>query len=107
GKSGTAQIPLGKAPKGRRRPPGVGYYEHQYNASFMAAGPGEDPKLVVLVVIDDPGPDLVHHNAYYGSLTAGPVVRRIMERSLAYLGVPPSPPQTSRLKPSGVGPAPD
>src|SRR6185295_8918360 len=42
GKSGTAQIPLGKAPRGKRRPPGLGYYEHQYNASFIAAGPGED-----------------------------------------------------------------
>ncbi len=107
GKSGTAQIPLGKAPKGKRRPPKVGYYEHQYNASFIAAGPGEDPKLVVLVVIDDPGPELVHHNVYYGALTAGPVVRRVMERSLAYLGVAPSPPRTSSLKSLGNGPIPD
>ena len=29
----------------------------------------------------------------YGSNVAGPVVRRVMEQSLAYLGVPPSPPE--------------
>jgi cell division protein FtsI (penicillin-binding protein 3) len=92
GKSGTAQIPLGKAPKGKRKPAGPGYFAHQYNASFIAAGPAESPKLVCLVVIDDPGPELVKHAQYYGALTAGPVVRRVLERSLAYLGVPPSPP---------------
>lgn len=97
GKSGTAQIPLGKAPAGKRRPPGVGYYEKQYNASFIAAGPAEDPKIVVLVVIDDPGPALVRGNVYYGSQTAGPVARRVMERALGYLGVSPSPPRTSPL----------
>lgn len=92
GKSGTAEIPLGKAPKGKRRPPGnKGYYERQYNASFIAAGPIARPRLVVIVVIDDPGPERVRSNTYYGALTAGPVVRRVMERSLSYLGVPPAP----------------
>jgi cell division protein FtsI (penicillin-binding protein 3) len=91
GKSGTAQIPLGAAPPGKRRPGRMGYYERQYNASFIAAGPTENPRLVLLVIIDDPGPELVRKNRYYGSLTAGPVVRRVMERSLAYLGTPPSP----------------
>jgi cell division protein FtsI (penicillin-binding protein 3) len=91
GKSGTAQIPLGKAPPGKRRPPGMGFYERQYRASFIAAGPAEDPKLVVLAVIEDPGPELVRHRAYFGSQTAGPVVRRVMERALAYLGALPSP----------------
>jgi len=92
GKSGTAQIPLGKAPDGKRRPPKMGYFTQQYNSSFIAAGPAEDPKLVILVVIDDPGPELVRTRSYFGSHTAGPVVRRVMERSLAYLGVAPSPP---------------
>jgi cell division protein FtsI (penicillin-binding protein 3) len=98
GKSGTAQIPLGAAPAGKRRPGRMGYYERQYNASFIAAGPTENPRLVLLVIIDDPGPELVRKNRYYGSLTAGPVVRRVMERSLAYLGAPPSP-ASVRVKP--------
>lgn len=92
GKSGTAKIPLGKPPTGMAPPPGLrGYYEHQYNASFVGSGPTELPRLVVLVVIDDPGPRLVRENRYYGSQTAGPVVRRVLERSLGYLGVRPSP----------------
>jgi cell division protein FtsI (penicillin-binding protein 3) len=95
GKSGTAQIPLSDPPKGKRHL--KGFFERQYNASFLAAGPLEEPRLVVLVVIDDPGPELVRTNRYYGSLTAGPVVRRIMERSLAYKGVAPSPPPPKRM----------
>jgi cell division protein FtsI/penicillin-binding protein 2 len=103
GKSGTAQIPIGAAPAGKRRPGRLGYYERQYNASFIAGGPTENPRLVVLAVIDDPGPELVRKNRYYGSLTAGPVVRRVMERSLAYLSVPPSPASSFVKPPSTDG----
>lgn len=93
GKSGTAKIALGKPPPGRRLPPGhKGYFERQYVSSFLAAGPVADPKLVIIVLIDDPGPETVRRNEYYGSHVAGPVVRRTMERALAYLGVPPSAP---------------
>lgn len=94
GKSGTAEIPLGKAPEGKKRPAGsTGYYDDQYNSSFIAGGPIEDPRLVVIVVIDDPGPELVFARPlprHYGAATAGPVVRRFMERALTYLGAPPS-----------------
>ena len=34
----------------------LGYYENQYNSSFLAAGPAERPRLVILCIIDDPGP---------------------------------------------------
>jgi len=92
GKSGTAEIPVGKAPPGKRRPAGTsGYFDNQYNSSFIAGGPVEAPRLVVVVVIDDPGPDRIHKRTHYGAAVAGPVVRRVMERSLTYLGVPPSP----------------
>ena len=91
GKSGTAEIPLGAPPEGFRRPRGAdGYYVDQYNSSFVGAGPIESPELVTIVVIDDPGPDRIRNRRHYGSSTAGPVVRRVMERSLTYLGVPPS-----------------
>jgi len=92
GKSGTAEIPLGKAPEGKKRPKGSsGYFDDQYNSSFIAGGPVEDPRLVCIVVIDDPGPDRIRKRSHYGAAVAGPVVRRAMEQSLAYLGAPVSP----------------
>jgi cell division protein FtsI/penicillin-binding protein 2 len=97
GKSGTAEIPLGKAPDGKKRPKGSsGYFDDQYNSSFVAGAPIENPRLVCIVVIDDPGPDLVDHKRHYGAATAGPVVRRVMERALTYLGVPPSPAESHK-----------
>src|SRR5690606_34977981 len=92
GKSGTAEIPLGAPPPGKKLPRGVkGYYPDQYNSSFICGGPAERPRLVLVVVIDDPGPSRVAARTHYGSATAGPVARRVMERALAYMGVPPSP----------------
>ncbi len=101
GKSGTAQIPIGSPPKGKAKPPGfTGFYESQTNSSFIAAGPTERPKLVCLVVIDDPGPELRRNKRHFGTQVAGPVVRHVLEKSLTYLGVPPSPPQTTPINAS-------
>jgi len=79
GKSGTAEIP---------RHDGKGYYRGQYNSSFLAAAPLAQPKLVIVVVIDDPGPEQIRTRQHYGTAVAGPVVRRVLRRSLEYLGVP-------------------
>lgn len=81
GKSGTAKI---------ARPDGRGYYERQYRTSFIAGAPFVNPRIVVLVVIDDPGPDRIRTRTHFGSFTAGPIVRRIVDRALGYLGVPPT-----------------
>ena len=106
GKSGTSKIPLGKAPDGFRLPHGTkGYLQKQFTTSFLAGGPTENPRLVVLVIIDDPGPELTHTNRAYGALTAGPVNRRIFERALTYLGVASSPGRAAE-KPAKVAAAP-
>lgn len=89
GKSGTADIPCSPPPGAKRPGNAGGYYEDQYNSSFVAAAPTRAPRLVVLVVIDDPGPRKVRVKQHYGSWVAGPVVRSVMERSLRYLGVAP------------------
>ncbi len=109
GKSGTAEIPLGKAPKGKKAPRGSkGYFDNQFNSSFIAGGPLENPRLVCIVVIDDPGPRPGPRNLRYGTAAAGPVVRRVMERALTYMGVPPSPrdpePTTSASEGAPAGP---
>ncbi len=81
GKSGTAKI---------ARPDGKGYYE-QYNSSFVSGAPVGSPRLVVLVVIDDPGPELIRRRQHYGSQVAGPVAARVLKRALEYYGVPSGP----------------
>ncbi|MEO1511707.1 MAG: penicillin-binding protein 2, partial [Planctomycetota bacterium] len=82
GKSGTAQIAL-TPPPGMVRPRGaIGYYPDQRISSFIAGAPVELPRLVVMVSIDDPGPDLLRSETHYGSHVAGPVVRRVVERDL-------------------------
>ncbi len=88
GKSGTAKVPLGKPPAGKKLPRGhQGYYPRQYISSFVCGAPLNEPRIVVLAIIDDPGPIAVQRNAYYGSMVAGPVSRRFLERALTYLGV--------------------
>ena len=87
GKSGTTQIAI-VPPKGLRIPKvKKAYYEKQHHSSFIVAAPAEDPQIVVLVVIDDTGPERVRQRHHYGSWVAGPVVRRIVERALPYIGV--------------------
>ena len=76
GKSGTAQLP---------KETGGGYYEDRYISSFIAGAPVDSPRVVILCVIDDPDRSLGH---WYGSSTAGPVVRDLIDRTLPYLGVP-------------------
>ncbi len=91
GKSGTADIPMTTPPAGKRRPRGSdGYFRGQYNATFVAGGPAEHPRLVCVVVIDDPGRELIAKRLHYGTYVAGPVVRRVMDQALAYLGEPAS-----------------
>lgn len=85
GKSGTAQLP-------RKKEDGGGYYEDRYVSSFIAGAPLEQPRLVVLCVIDDPD----RSRGHYGGVVAGPAVRDVMDEALAYLGVPPDKPQDGR-----------
>ena len=63
-----------------------GYHEDRYVSSFIAAAPVDDPRIVVLCVIDDPDRS---KGRWYGSATAGPVVRDIVDAALPYLGVRP------------------
>ena len=77
GKSGTAQLP---------RPDGSGYFEDRYRSSFLGGAPFESPRLAVLCVIDDPDRTAVP-DAYGGGALAGPVVRDVIDETLAYLGV--------------------
>lgn len=89
GKSGTSLIAM-VPPENGLLPPAGGraYFEKQHHSSFIVAAPAHDPQIVVLVVLDDIGPERVSQRHHYGSWVAGPVVRRIVEDTLPYLNVP-------------------
>lgn len=70
GKTGTAMKP---SPRGG--------YTKDYIASFSGFAPLEDPRLVAVITLDDPGPA-------YGGLTAAPCFAEVMEFALQRLGVP-------------------
>jgi cell division protein FtsI (penicillin-binding protein 3) len=59
------------------------YSNTRHIASFVGFTPAEDPKLAILVVIDEP------KGKYYGGTVAAPVFRRIAREALNYLNIPP------------------
>jgi cell division protein FtsI (penicillin-binding protein 3) len=73
GKTGTAQ----KAGRG-------GYMAGHYVGSFGGYVPADNPRLVMLVVIDEP------RGEHYGGAVAAPVFKEIAEATLRYMGVAPS-----------------
>jgi cell division protein FtsI (penicillin-binding protein 3) len=75
GKTGTAQ----KLKNGQ--------YVKEYVASFAGFAPVSDPRLVIAVMIDEPG-----GGAYYGGQVAAPVFAQIASASLRVLQVPPDGP---------------
>ncbi|MFZ5352685.1 MAG: stage V sporulation protein D [Bacillota bacterium] len=73
GKTGTAQ----KVIEGR-------YAEGKYISSFVGFAPADDPRIIILVIIDEPGGAI-----YYGGQIAAPVVQSIASDTLRYLDVKP------------------
>ena len=61
-----------------------GYSEDKYISIFAGLAPATDPRLVAVVVIDEPSGGL-----YYGSDVAAPVFADVMTESLRLLAVPP------------------
>jgi cell division protein FtsI (penicillin-binding protein 3) len=90
GKTGTAQ----------KVDPGRGGYGRGRIASFAGFVPADDPRLVILVVIDEP------KGRVYGGQVAAPAFREIAEGALKVLGVPPSRPLARKAEPPRAGPAP-
>ncbi|MEI7035801.1 penicillin-binding protein 2 [Fulvimonas yonginensis] len=73
GKTGTAH----KAAAG-------GYSRNNYTAAFAGMVPATHPRLVGVVIIDDP-----QKRSYYGGMVSAPVFARVMEGALRLLDVPP------------------
>jgi cell division protein FtsI (penicillin-binding protein 3) len=70
---------------GTTRKAGVGGYdEERHGAIFAGFAPATDPRLVVVVMIDEPQSD-----AYHGGDIAAPVFSNIVSGALRVLAVPP------------------
>jgi stage V sporulation protein D (sporulation-specific penicillin-binding protein) len=74
GKTGTAQ----KAAVGGR-----GYLKGRYIASFIGLAPLAEPKIMAMVIIDDP------RGVIWGETVGGPVFKMVVEHALRYLNVRP------------------
>ena len=60
-----------------------GYADDRYVSAFMGFAPADEPKMVLLVVVDEP------QGANYGGVVAAPAFRTMMEKTLPYLNAHP------------------
>jgi cell division protein FtsI (penicillin-binding protein 3) len=74
GKTGTA-----KKSSGRH-----GYTAGKYQSVFAGMLPAGNPRLVMVVMIDEP-----HGKAYYGGLVAAPVFAKVMTEAVRIFNIPP------------------
>jgi cell division protein FtsI (penicillin-binding protein 3) len=61
-----------------------GYSDDRYRAMFAGMAPASDPRLVMVVMIDEP-----RGTQYYGGQVAGPVFSRVMGEALRLLNIEP------------------
>lgn len=73
GKSGTARKQEGKA-----------YTSDKYRSWFVGLAPISQPRIVVAVMVDEPG-----NGVFYGGAVAGPVFSQVVQQTLRTLGVSP------------------
>ncbi len=83
GKTGTAQ----KIENGT-------YSHSHFISSFIGYAPADDPKLAMIVAVDDP------RGAYYGGVVAAPVFKEVIQGSLINMGY--APPNTKETTPLGT-----
>ena len=89
----------GKTGTVRKSVPG-GYAEDRYIASFAGMAPLTSPRIVAVVVVDEPsGKD------YYGGKVAAPVFAEITSGALRLLGIAPDDPEAipGRIALGGTG----
>ncbi|HEX8960422.1 MAG TPA: penicillin-binding protein [Geobacteraceae bacterium] len=75
GKTGTAQ---------KVDPITRGYSADKRTASFIGFVPADDPRLTIVVIVDEP------KTSPYGGVVAAPAFKAIAQQTLCYLHVPPS-----------------
>lgn len=79
GKTGTVKKSAGKS----------GYAENKYFSVFAGIAPAKKPRLVMVVMIDEPSA-----GQYYGGLVSAPVFSKVMGGALRLLNIPPDQEET-------------
>ena len=74
-----------------------GQYVKKYVASFVGFAPATDPRLIVAIMIDEPG-----SSQHYGGDVAGPVFASVMSGALRTLGIAPDSTVHAEGKAGGV-----
>ena len=72
-----------------------GGYGSRHQSLFVGMVPAERPRLVGLVMIDEPGPE-----AYYGGLVSAPVFSRVMQDAARLLQISPDGTDAPELAPA-------
>ncbi len=86
GKTGTAQ----------KYDDALKAYTRKYTASFVGFTPLEEPRLSIIIVLDEP------QEGYYGGQACAPVFRDIAKQVLRYLRVPPERPMPPEVLTAGL-----
>jgi cell division protein FtsI (penicillin-binding protein 3) len=66
-----------------------GYTSNSYFAVFAGMAPAKDPRLIIVVMIDEPSA-----GQYYGGLVSAPVFSKVMSGALRILGIAPDQKET-------------
>jgi cell division protein FtsI (penicillin-binding protein 3) len=75
------------------------YAADRYVASFVGMAPASNPRLIIAVMIDEPGA-----GKYYGGTVAAPVFANIMAGALRMLSIPPDAPTNNIVLPPAGAP---
>ena len=83
GKTGTAQKPATGYRRGKKvKEEKKGYAEDAWISSFVGLVPARDPKLAILILVDEP------EGRGFGGVVAAPIFKEIATWALRYLGIP-------------------
>jgi cell division protein FtsI (penicillin-binding protein 3) len=74
-----------------------GYSDDRYRAIFAGMAPAKDPRLVAVVMIDEPD-----ERRYHGGESAAPLFSQVMGNALRLLDVAPDKLMTAEQQPSLV-----
>jgi cell division protein FtsI (penicillin-binding protein 3) len=69
-----------------------GYSENRYLSVFTGMAPVDDPRLVMVVMIDEP-----RNGEHFGGVVAAPVFSKVMAGAMRLLDVPPDDIKRDRL----------